>query len=136
GRRGTWNSTTHVADIFKTTFPHINSKRRSTRSTTCSQNWHFACSFSIDHHCRRSTKTGLKMVDLWWMWWMSKQARCSAPAAEFCVEDGGGNVAFVSLRYRRSGSRGPASTLLYDPEVISDPVGWITARVGKVAVNT
>ena len=41
---------------------------------------------------------------------------------------------FLSLRYRRSGSRGPASILLYDPERLHDPVAWLTARVGKVTV--
>ena len=44
--------------------------------------------------------------------------RCSAPAAEFRAQGGGGNVAFV--RYRRIGSRGPASSLLYDPDLIRD----------------
>src|SRR5205814_5618034 len=47
---------------------------------------------------------------------------------------GGGNVAFV--RYRRIGSRGPASSLLYDPDLIRDPMAWLTDRLGKVAVNT
>jgi hypothetical protein len=32
------------------------------------------------------------------------------------------------------GSRGPASTLLYDPDVVRDPVAWLTERVGKVTV--
>ena len=41
---------------------------------------------------------------------------------------------FLSLRYRR-GSRGPASTLLYDPDLVADPVAWLTGRVGKVALN-
>jgi hypothetical protein len=39
------------------------------------------------------------------------------------------------MDYRRSGSRGPASTLLYDPDLVADPVAWLTGRVGKVAVN-
>ena len=60
--------------------------------------------------------------------------RCSAPAAEFRAQGGGGNVAFV--RYRRIGSRGPASSLLYDPDLIRDPMAWLTDRLGKVAVNT
>jgi hypothetical protein len=32
---------------------------------------------------------------------------------------------FLSLRYRR-GSRGPASTLLYDRDLVRDPVAWLT----------
>src|SRR5438270_10845233 len=60
--------------------------------------------------------------------------RCSAPAAEFRAQGGGGNVAFV--RYRRIGSRGPASSLLYDPDLIRDPLSWLTDWLGKVAVNT
>jgi putative DNA primase/helicase len=42
---------------------------------------------------------------------------------------------FLSLRYRRSGSRGPASILLYDPELVCDPVVWLSERVGKVTVG-
>jgi hypothetical protein len=63
--------------FFKTTFSLIDYKRRSTRSTTSDQKWLFTWSFAIDHRCRRSTKTGLKMVDLWWIWWMSHQVRCA-----------------------------------------------------------
>src|SRR5205823_10650724 len=59
--------------------------------------------------------------------------RCSAPAAEFRAQGGGGNVAFV--RYRRIGSRGPASSLLYDPDLIRDPMAWLTDRLEKVAVK-
>jgi hypothetical protein len=40
---------------------------------------------------------------------------------------------FLSLRYRR-GSRGPASTLLYDPDLVLDPVAWMAERIGKVVV--
>ena len=40
---------------------------------------------------------------------------------------------FLSLRYRR-GKRGPAATLLYDPERIDDPVAWLWQRIGKVIV--
>jgi len=40
---------------------------------------------------------------------------------------------FQSLRYRR-GARGPASMLLYDPEIVRDPVAWLAERVRKVVV--
>ena len=40
---------------------------------------------------------------------------------------------FQSLRDRR-GKRGPASTLLYDPERIDKPVAWLWERIGKVIV--
>jgi hypothetical protein len=41
----------------------------------------------------------------------------------------------AAMDYRRSGSRGPASTLLYDRQIVRDPVAWLTERVGRVAVN-
>jgi len=42
---------------------------------------------------------------------------------------------FTSMDYRRMGSRGPASTLLYDPDLVRDPGAWLTERVGKVTVD-
>jgi putative DNA primase/helicase len=36
---------------------------------------------------------------------------------------------FLSITYRRSGSRGPAARLLYDPQQI-DPVRWLTEQIG------
>ena len=41
---------------------------------------------------------------------------------------------FLSLRDRR-GRRGPASTLLYDPERIDDPVDWLRQPLGNVVVG-
>jgi putative DNA primase/helicase len=38
-----------------------------------------------------------------------------------------------AVHYRRSGSRGPAGELLYDPARI-DPLGWLTERLGPVAL--
>lgn len=52
------------------------------------------------------------------------------PIEEYLISVCGG---FFSLRYRRIGSRGPASTLLYDPDVVRDPVTWLKERVGKMA---
>ena len=41
---------------------------------------------------------------------------------------------FLSLRDRR-GKRGPASTLLYDPERIDDPVAWLRQPLGNIVVG-
>jgi putative DNA primase/helicase len=40
---------------------------------------------------------------------------------------------FLAIPYRRTGSRGPAGTLLYDPERIN-PVEWLTSKLGPVTV--
>ncbi len=40
---------------------------------------------------------------------------------------------FLSFRYRRPGTRGPAARLLYDAERI-DPLPWLIARLGDVVV--
>jgi hypothetical protein len=40
---------------------------------------------------------------------------------------------FRSIRYRHTGSRGPASLLLYDPERI-DPVIWLADHIGEVTI--
>ena len=38
---------------------------------------------------------------------------------------------FLSVPYRRTGSRGPAARLLYDPARI-DPAAWLAQRIGEV----
>jgi hypothetical protein len=40
---------------------------------------------------------------------------------------------FLSVSYRRTGSRGPAARLLYDPARI-DPATWLAARIGDVTI--
>ena len=40
---------------------------------------------------------------------------------------------FLSLAYRRAGSRGPAGRLLYDPARI-DPAAWLAERIGEVTI--
>ena len=41
---------------------------------------------------------------------------------------------FSAIEYRRKGSRGPASTLLFDPKRI-DPLPWLTEWVGEVVIK-
>jgi hypothetical protein len=106
-RSGTWNITGFSMTFFRTTFSLIDYKRRSTRSTTISQKWRFTWNVAIDRRCRRSTKTGLKMVDQWWMWWMSKQAQCSAPLAELRVMSAAAMSRFsrcATARFTRPGT--------------------------------
>jgi putative DNA primase/helicase len=43
-------------------------------------------------------------------------------------------VGFESIPYRRAGSRGPATELLYMPAKIPDPEAWLTERLGPVTV--
>ena len=40
---------------------------------------------------------------------------------------------FLSVAYRRTGSRGPAGRLLYDPARI-DPAAWLAERIGEVTI--
>jgi len=41
---------------------------------------------------------------------------------------------FSAIDYRRKGSRGPASTLLFDPKRI-DPLPWLTEWIGEVVIK-
>ena len=42
---------------------------------------------------------------------------------------------FLAIEYRRKGSRGPASKLLYDPARVPDPFAWLTEHVGTVELT-
>ena len=41
---------------------------------------------------------------------------------------------FLALAYRRTGSRGPAPRLLFDPARIADPAAWLAAHIGDVTI--
>src|SRR5690242_20309229 len=42
-------------------------------------------------------------------------------------------VGFLSVGYRRTGSRGPAARLLFDPARV-DPAAWLAERIGDVTI--
>jgi putative DNA primase/helicase len=53
------------------------------------------------------------------------------PIEEYLI---GVSPGFLAIDYRRSGSRGPASTLLFDPNRI-EPLAWLTERIGAVEIK-
>jgi putative DNA primase/helicase len=60
----------------------------------------------------------------------SPQPLSGADAAPSTAEFAG----FLSVSYRRSGSRGPAARLAYDPQRIPDPAAWLRERLGEVEI--